>query len=291
MLAEAVADRFGASIVSVDSMQVYRGMDIGTAKPSSEVLGRIEHHMVDIADPAQEYSVREFQARGRSVIRKAERTGQRLVIVGGSGLHFRSLVDPMVFSPTDRAIRLELEAMALSDLQQALLAIDHNAPDVVDMQNPRRVIRAIEVWRITATTPTERAMSPEATAVGTYQPIVEHASFGLDAPIGSGARVTQRFDEMLDRGLLDEVRRLASTMGRTAAQGVGYKELLPVVAGTAELGTARNEAISATNALVKRQRTYFGRDPRIEWIPWQDDANAILDQTVDHIGEVVAWTS
>jgi len=290
-LAEAVADRFDTSILSVDSMQVYRGMDIGTAKPSADVQRHIAHHMIDVADPDVEYSVRDFQLRGREVMEAAQRANGRIVIAGGSGLHFRSLVDPMTFAPTDPAIRTELEEMPLCDLQQALLAIDHNAPDVVDMRNSRRLIRAIEVWRITASTPTERAASPESEALRNYQPVVEHASFGVDGAEGSHNLIEQRFDAMLDRGLLDEVRSLAPVLGRTAGQAVGYKELLGVVHGQAELSAARSEAIQATNALVKRQRTYFRRDPRIEWIPWQDGERARIEHSVEHIGEVAGWIS
>lgn len=272
-------------------MQVYRGMDIGTAKPSAEVQRRIAHHMIDVADPRDEYSAREFQARGREVLDDMRRRAERVVIAGGSGLHFRSLVDPMTFAPTDSAIRAELEQMPLDGLQQTLLAIDHEAPRVVDIQNSRRLIRAIEIWRITARTPTERSMTPESQALREYRSLVDHAPFGVDGRAESSIRIVKRFDGMLADGLLEEVRGLTDRLGRTAAQAVGYKELLGVISGESDLDGARAGAIAATHALARRQRTYFRRDPRIEWIPWQDAGSGRIEKAVNHIGEVAGWTS
>jgi tRNA dimethylallyltransferase len=264
-------------------------MDIGTAKPSADVQRRIAHHMIDVADPNADYSVRDFQLQGRRALESVRLANERVVVAGGSGLHFRSLVDPMTFAPTDPAIRAELEELSLGELQQALLAVDHDAPDVVDMRNSRRLIRAIEVWRITARTPTERSASVESGALRDYQPVVEHVSFGVDAAEGSQARIESRFDVMLDQGLLEEVRSLAPVLGRTASQAVGYRELLGVVGGVTDVSDARTEAILATNALAKRQRTYFRRDPRIAWIPWQVDERARIEGAVNHIGEVTGW--
>jgi len=278
---------FGASILSVDSMQVYRGMDIGTAKPSAETRERIVHHLVDVSDPSEEFSVIEFQRLGRKAIDESD----RVIVAGGSGLHFRALVDPMTFAPTDSTIRQELETLPLDELQQTLLGIDHRAPEVVDIQNPRRVIRAIEVWRITAMTPSERHRTDESEAVRAYRPMVEHVSIGLDAGDRSAQRVTRRFGAMLASGFLEEVTDLAPFMSRTARQAVGYKELLEVVSGSARLEEAAKHAIRATNALVRRQRTFFGRDPRIEWMPWQDDKDARIESAVNRIGEVTGWTS
>jgi tRNA dimethylallyltransferase len=266
-------------------------MDIGTAKPSLDTRRRIPHHMIDVADVADEFTVVEFQRQGRLVLDEAMSQGDRVVVAGGSGLHFRALVDPMTFAPTDPVIRRELEATPFGDLQHELLAIDIEAPDVLDISNQRRVIRAIEVWRITARTPSDRARSNEAGAVRAYEPLVDHVSIGLDAADRSAERIDARFKAMLDAGLLEEVRALGLSPGRTAAQAVGYKELIEVVAGDADVESASIEAIRATCALVKRQRTYFGRDPRIEWMPWQDDEDARIRLVVNHVGEVTGWTS
>ena len=266
-------------------------MDIGTAKPSVEVRERIDHHMIDVADPADDFSVMEFQRQGREVIGTAQSESDRMIIAGGSGLHFRSLVDPMTFAPTDPAIREELEATPLDALQTSLLAIDAAASDVVDVRNARRVVRALEVWRITGHTPTERAASEESAQVRSYTPLIEHLSIGVDSGHRSAARVEMRFVEMLQDGLMEEVTAIASNLGRTASQALGYKELMAVAEGSKGLGEATCETVRATNALVKRQRTFFKRDPRIEWLPWQDDEDHRIATVVNRIGEVAGWTS
>ncbi len=145
------------------------------------------------------------------------------------------------------------------------------------------------MWRISGQTPSERAGSDESKAVRAYRSLIDHTSFGFDPGDRSSERVESRFDAMLQNGLLDEVRGLAPNLGRTAAQAVGYKELLDVVNGDGEIGVAAAEAVRATRALVKRQRTYFRRDPRIEWIPWKDDEDARIESAVNHIGEVAGW--
>jgi tRNA dimethylallyltransferase len=290
-VAEMAADRFGASILSVDSMQVYQEMDIGTAKPLASVRERLEHHMIDVADPGDEFSVMEFQMQGREVLRSALASDARIIIAGGSGLHFRSLVDPMTFAPTDPDIRRELEGMTLQDLQQALRDIDSRSSEVLDVHNSRRVIRAIEIWRITGRTPSERAESVESADVRSYSPLIEHVSVGLDAGDRSTWRVEARFDAMMRDGLFEEVEALYPKLGRTAAQALGYKQLIEVVRGNEDKDSATMATVRATNALVKRQRTFFRRDPRIEWIPWQDDDHERIASAVDRLGEVAGWTS
>lgn len=270
---------------------MFRGMDIGTAKPDQTTRARIPHYMIDVADPAAEFSVKQFQSLGRAVLESASKSHERVLVVGGSGLHFRSLVDPMTFAPTDPDIRRELEAMELEELQRSLLSIDADAGNVLDVRNPRRIVRAIEVWRITSETPSYRAGTAEANAVRTYRPFLEHISFGLDAEGNSGARIMNRFSSMVSNGLLEEVRHLAPMLGRTAAQAVGYKELLAVVNDGGDVEAASLRAIRATRALVKRQRTFFRRDPRIEWIPWQDDSEAKIGSIVNRIAEGAGWIS
>lgn len=276
--------------MSVDSMQVYRGMDIGTAKPPLATRQQIVHHMVDVADPDEEFSAAEFQQLGREAIRQAEKDGGRIIIAGGSGMHFRSVVDPLSFAPTDPEIREELEEMSLDGLQGLLFTIDPDAARTVDVQNPRRVIRAIEIWRITSVTPSERWASVEAEAVRSYEPYVPHSSIGVDAGERSSARVRARLDGMVREGLLEEVRSLAPNLGRTASQALGYKQLLDVDNGS-EMSSALDRIRQATDRLVKRQRTYFGRDPRIGWIPWQDDEDERVAAGVRRVGEVSGWNS
>lgn len=278
-------------ILSVDSMQVYQGMDIGTAKPSVATRARLRHHLIDLVPPEVEFTVADFQRHGRGVLADLERRAVTAVIAGGSGLHHRALVDPLTFGPTDAALRTELEAAALEDLVTELLGSDPDAGAHVDLANPRRVVRAVEILRLSGETPSVRASRPEMEALRDYRPVVPHRSVGVDPGDALHERVTRRFTSMLQRGLLDEVARLAPRLGRTARQAVGYKELLPVVAGEASLEQGTANAIRATTALAKRQRTFFRRDPRIHWIPWDDDPVVRWDRVRSVLEEDPAWSS
>jgi len=162
-------------------MQVYRGMDIGTAKPSAAVRGHIRHHMIDVVDPSQEYDVATFQVDARAAIRDIGERGGRTLIVGGSGLHFRAIVDPMFFAPTNAELRHELEAKPTDELVAELLRLDPRAGHMVDLHNPRRVIRAVEVAQLTGEGPAVRASKPEAAAFRSYEPLIVHHSIGIDA--------------------------------------------------------------------------------------------------------------
>ncbi len=271
-------------------MQVYRGMDIGTAKPDPGTRRRVPHHLVDIADPADEVTAAEFQRRGRSVL-DALAAGERAAIVaGGSGLHYRALVDPLTFAPSDPGLRAELEQVPAGVLAGELVAADPGAAHHVDMANPRRVVRAVEVLRLTGLTPTARAATPEAQALAAYRAQVPHIAVGVDPGERLAVRVERRLDAMLAAGLLDEVAGLDGRLGRTAAQAVGYKELLPVVRGEREVEAGREAAIRATLGLAKRQRTFFGRDPRITWIPWDDDPSVRAHRAATAVEEA-PWNS
>ncbi len=290
-LAVEVARRIGGEVVSIDSMQVYRDMDIGTAKPDAALCSRVPHHMLDLCDPEEEYSVAEFQEVGRLVMTSLRDANRPAVIAGGSGLHFRSLVDPLEFPPTDRLLRAELEAKPPADLSVELLAADPAAGEQVDLANPRRVLRAVEVLRLTGETPSGRATTDTAGAVRSYEPLHAFIGIGLDPGDRLRLRAEQRLDGMLAAGLLGEVAGLAPRLGMTASQAVGYKELLTVVAGTGDLAVARDQAVAATMALAKRQRTFFRRDPRIDWLPWDDDPAVRCDMAWSRIEEQLSWTS
>lgn len=267
-VALSLAAELGAEIVSVDSMQVYRGLDIGTAKPSAADRTEIRHHLIDVAEPEDEFTVADSQRMGRAAI---EQAGGSMIIAGGTGLAFRAIVDPLEFPGQDPGLRAGLESLDLADLQKRLVAVDPTASDHVDMANSRRLIRALEVHAISGQTPSLRAATPEAAAVRSYQPLLDFAAVGLDAGPGLEARVVARFDGMLERGLVAEVDALVPRLGRTAAQAVGYKELLPVVRGEQTLEEGRAAAIAATLAVAGNQRTYFRRDPRVRWLEWDDD--------------------
>ena len=263
-----VASEIGAEIISVDSMQVYRGMDVGTAKPTLIERRGVPHHMIDIVEPSEEFTVAEFRRRGRAVMSSVDKP---LLITGGSGLHFRSLVDPMSFAPTDAGVRRALESLDPDELIEELLAKDPDAGRHVDLANPRRVVRAVEILRLSGETPSGRAASEEAGKVRRYKAEIEFTAVGVDPGDALESRVEERLGLMRSGGLVEEVRRLRDRMGRTARTAVGYREVLTYLAGRITEDEAFEQAAQNTKKLAKKQRTWFQRDPRIRWIPWSDD--------------------
>ena len=277
-------------MVSADSMQVYRGMDIGTAKATPAMRAVVPHHMIDICEPEHDMSVAEFQQVGRRVLEELDKNDRRAIICGGSGLHFRSLVDPLEFPPRDKELRAELESISAVEAQRRLLDLDPAVGRFVDLANPRRVIRALEVAVVTGVVPSERAASPAAEAVRNYSPDIDFIPIGLDPGPLLADRVERRFDRMLESGLMDEVSRLRTRLGRLAAQAVGYRQLLPVVDGSCDLATGRQQAIQATRSLAKRQRTFFRRDPRINWVPWHPEPGFRTGAAIDYLNGQSSWT-
>lgn len=289
-MASELAGRFGAEIVSVDSMQVYRGMDIGTAKPSAADREAVRHHMIDVADPEEPFTVAEFQEAGRAAIADVEERQRPVLIVGGSGLHFRALVDPLEFPPSDPEVRAQIDAMEPLAAVLELLDADPDAAEIVDLANPRRVARALEVVRVTGRTPSERNSTPEAAAVRSYEPLMPVSAVGVDPGDTLAERIRERFHGMLEAGFVDEVTRLASRLGPTASQAAGYRELLRVVSGEWDLEQGIRRGIDATTSLSRRQRTFHRRDPRIRWLEWDDDPHRIADRAAALLEEA-GWTS
>jgi tRNA dimethylallyltransferase len=259
-------------------MQVYRGMDIGTAKPSPTDQARVPHHMVDVVDPTVRYSAGEYQQQGRRVLAELAERNIPALITGGSGLHFRALVDPLEFPPHDPDLRSRIEQRGAIANRRLLLEADPGAGEVVDLANPRRVERALEVFELTGLTPTTRAAHESAAAVAAYEPLVPLAAVGIDPGDGLAERVDYRWGRMMAAGLLEEVAKLAGSLGPTASEAVGYKQLLPVVREEKSVEEGSTEACRATMSLAKRQRTYFRRDPRIEWVPWASDSEQRYEQ-------------
>jgi len=277
-MAIEIARRIGGEILSVDSIQVYRGMDIGTAKPTLIERRGVKHHMIDVADPEEEFTVAEFRRRGRKIIQSAT---VPIVIVGGSGLHFRALVDPMSFAPTDPALRQELESLPLENLVAELDDADPQAATVVDLANPRRVVRAVEILRLTGETPTARAETAEAEDLRRYVPEIEFTAVGLDPGGALGSRIEERTRRMRAGGLVAEVRGLQQRLGRTARSAVGYREILRHLEGELSEDEAFELLTRNTKRLAKKQRTWFQRDPRVRWIPWSDDEEARVERALE----------
>lgn len=280
-LAIEIALRLGAEIISADSMQVYREMDIGTAKPTLIERRGVPHHLIDVVDPEHEFTVAEYRRLGREVI---ESTEAPLIVTGGSGLHFRALVDPMSFAPTEEALRADLEARPLGALVAQLVEMDPEAGDHVDLDNKRRVVRALEVADLTGETPSRRARSAEAEDLRRYVPDIEFTAVGVDPGSGLDERVERRLAEMRRGGLLEEVRGLRHRLGRTARSAVGYREILQHLEGKLTLDEAFEAIGQSTRRLARKQRTWFQRDPRIRWIPWMDDEPDRVERAMEMFG-------
>ena len=262
-----LAERRGIPIVSVDSMQVYRGLDIGTAKPTAAEQQRVPHRMIDLVEPEYEYSVAEFQTEARRLIQREE----EVLIVGGSGLHFRSIVDPLEFPPTDAGLRAELEA--LENPVSVLVGADPGAGELVDLANPRRVVRALEVLQLTGLTPSARYEQASRRQFDNYVPLYEFSAVGLDPGPLVAERIRIRIEGMRNAGWWEEVEGLRGKLGRTARGAVGYRELAAAQCGHRDPETVWEDIATASERLVRRQRTYFRRDPRIRWIGWDADGN------------------
>lgn len=272
------AERIGAEIISVDSMQVYVGMDIGTAKPNLSERRGVPHHMIDVAEPETEFSVADFRRLGRGILESSE---VKMLITGGSGLHFRALVDPMSFAPTDVKVRAELEETPIEEVVAELRSIDPEADRHVDMANSRRVIRAVEIWRLSGERPSQRASSAEAEDLRRYVPEIEFTAVGVDPGDGLEQRVEARLEEMRSGGLVEEVSGLRQRLGRTARNAVGYREVLDALDGLCSIDESFERAARNTRKLARRQRTWFQRDPRIRWIPWFDDEASRIDRVLE----------
>ena len=265
-LALAVAERLGAEVVSADAMLVYRGMDIGTAKPTPGERARVPHHLVDLVDPGEEFSVARFQPLARAAIAEVLGRGRMPLLVGGSGLYFHAVVDDFVFPPTDQAVRVRLEAEAarvgLPELYRRLAAADPPAAARIQPANLRRMVRALEVMELTG-----RPFSSFRAAMDATEARYRLTVLGLDpGPELLRARVAERVAAMAEAGLVEEVRRLAERpLSRTARQALGYKELLDAMEQGTPVAEALEAVVRRTRAYARRQLAWFRRDPRVRW--------------------------
>lgn len=264
-----LAQSLGAEIVSVDSMVIYRGMDIGTAKPSRADRERVPHHLLDLADPSEPFSVATYQREGRAALRGIRGRGRLALLTGGSGLYLRALVDDLEFPPTDAAIRAELEreaaAIGAQALHRRLAATDPAAAAKIEPENLRRTVRALEVPALTG-----RPFSDFATAWDGY-PAGRVRAAGIEQPRAVLAeRIAARVDAMLDRGWIGEVAGLIERgfgPWLTASQAIGYAELARHLNGDLTLEEAVDRTVRRTKNLARRQLAWFRRDPRIRWFP------------------------
>ena len=264
----ALAHALRGEVVNADAMQLYRGMDIGTAKLAPDERQGVPHHLLDVLDVHEDASVADYQARARTALREIEDRGNRPVAVGGSGLYVRALLDHMEFPGTDPDVRARLEARVEAEgaraLHAELAAADPVAADGIGPRNARRIVRALEVIEITG--------RPYSASLPQHVYEVPAVQIGLDCDRAVlDARITERVERMWSRGLVDEVEHLrAHGLGRTASRAVGYAEVLAMLRGELPPDEARAAVAAGTRRLARKQMGWFGRDPRVHWLDAQD---------------------
>ena len=271
-----------AEIVNADSMQLYRGMDIGTAKLTIDEQQGVPHHLLDIWPVTYTASVAEYQQRARAVIDRLLSAGKVPVVVGGSGLYVRAALDRLEFPGTDDALRKELEerldSVGPAPLHAELAALDPAAAAAILPSNGRRIVRALEVIRLTG--------APFTASLPGFESVYDVVMLGLDGPDDwLDARVDARVDRMFTAGLVDEVSALVAEglrEGRTAARALGYQQVLAHLDGLLTVDEARLETARTTRRFVRRQRSWFRRDPRIRWVSaLGEPAKAATDALTD----------
>ena len=262
--AVALAESLDAEIVSVDSMQIYRGMDIGTDKVPAEMRERVPHHLLDLREPSHDVTVAEFQRLARAAIDDISERGRLPLLVGGSGLYFRAVVDDLEFPPRSPEVRAALEERIELEgpvrLHEELAARDPLAAARIEPANSRRIVRALEVIEITG-----HPFSAN-TAWERYESRYDLRVAGLDLPAEVlHRRIGKRVDEMLRRGLIEEARAIAAGgMSATARQALGYRQVLEAGPATEPDGL-RRAIVTATRRFARRQRSWFRSDPRVQW--------------------------
>jgi tRNA dimethylallyltransferase len=260
-----VAERLGAEIVSVDSMQVYRGMDVGTAKATAQERERVRHHLLDMFEPNEDVSVAEFQRLARRAIDAIHERKRLPLLVGGSGLYFRAVVDDLNIPPRSDEVRAELEAelddVGAEAMYARLRAADPAAADRIEPANARRIVRALEVIELTG-----RPFS-DNDSWDRYESIYDLKVVGLTRPREElFERIEQRVSDMLRDGLLTEAQQLMVLgAGLTARQALGYRQILEAESG-ATLQEVTTEIVRATKRFARRQESWFRADPRVVWV-------------------------
>jgi tRNA dimethylallyltransferase len=282
-LAAEVARRTGAEIISADSMQVYRGMDIGTAKPSRALRAELPHHGIDVADPDEEMSAGRFAELAREAARSALARGRRVILCGGSGLYARAFAGGLIDAAADGALRAELEALPTEELVARLRAVDAELARRIHPHNRVRLVRSLEIARL------GRAGASQLQARHAFsdRPF-EIAWLGLELPRELlWTRLRARVDAMFEAGWIDEVRALhAAGYGPELRplSGIGYREIGWLLAGSIAEAEARERIYLATRRFAKRQRTWFRAEPGLVWADparpdaWLEQALALLER-------------
>lgn len=284
-LAIALAQEINAEIVNADSMQIYKGMDIGTAKLSIEQRAGITHHMLDVLDVTQDSTVAWYQEQARAAISDIHARGKNAIVVGGTGLYIKAILDDLNFPDTDPVVRasleLELATVGIAALFKRLEKLDPAAAIAIDRANSRRVIRALEVIAITgkpftANLPREASSRyPDAIQLGLVMNREDLSE-----------RIALRVDHMWEIGFVEEVDALIGagiTNGRTAQLALGYSQLIAAKNGVLSQDEAKEDTKRATRQYARRQETWFSRDERIQWISQEQPR---LETALKHLEKI-----
>jgi tRNA dimethylallyltransferase len=262
-----LAHELDGEVINADSMQLYRGMDVGTGKLTMAERGGVPHHLLDIWDVSEPASVSEYQRLARASAADILGRGRTPILVGGSGLYVRAVIDNLDFPGTDAAIRSRLEAelamIGPGVLHGRLATVDAAAAAAILPSNGRRIIRALEVIELSG--------RPFSATLPDYSAVLPAVQIGLDVPRPElDRRIEARVRQMWNEGLVDEVARLADAglrSGRTASRALGYAQVLRFLGGEWTESQAESETVRATRRFARRQESWFRRDPRVRWLP------------------------
>ena len=266
-IALALVEKIGGEIVSVDSMQVYRGLDIGTAKPTADERARVSHHLIDVCDLTEAFDAAQFIRLAQKVVAEIQSRSKTPVFCGGTGLYFKAFLDGLGDAPaTDAKLRAELEAAPLEKLLEELRARDLTTFEKIDRQNPRRVVRAVEVIRLTG-----KKFSEQRSDWNTHHsPLAIRHFYCFTRPAADmHARINTRVDEMFRRGIVAETEQLLKhglAGNKFAMQAIGYRQVVEHLRGERGLAATIELVKIRTRQFAKRQLTWFRRHGNCEWI-------------------------
>ncbi len=290
VLSVALAKALGGEVISADSMQLYRGMDIGTAKVTALEMAGIPHHMIDVAEPEESFSAARFVLEADPILRRILAEGKTAIVAGGTGLYVDALIQGRSFAAcpsTGRreALERQADALGMEAMLSRLRAVDPDSAGRLHLADRKRILRALEVYEETGKTITEHNQMTRRQP-DRYQAVWLGLDFRDRADLYR--RIDRRVDRMLEQGLLAELQGLLDRgipRSCTAMQAIGYKEFLPVLDGTAPLEAAVEQVKRESRRYAKRQRTWFRRNPQIHWILQEDppDCSAVLREALSQI--------
>ena len=271
-LAMRLANRLGGEIISVDSMQVYCGLNIGTAKPSAQEQNEIQHHLIDVAQLSEAFDAAQFVSLAQQALKLIWKRGRVPIFCGGTGLYFRALIEGLGESPpSDESLRDELALMPIESLVAELRIKDPEAAKQVDLENPRRVLRAIEVIRLTG-----RPYSEQRIGWNNVDKAPQNL-FCISREVDVlNQRIHKRVDEMFNQGLVEETQTLIKKglrNNRNACQALGYRQVLDLLDGKLNLENVVQQVKTKTRQFAKRQRSWFRNQMKCKFLEWPDEEN------------------